>query len=49
MRRGEDKEVLASITITPQGIHIGYHTLVQVHPLSRNIRRGLGWMSYREK
>jgi hypothetical protein len=23
-------------------------TIVQVHPLSGNIRRGLGWMSYRE-
>jgi hypothetical protein len=43
------KEVLEDITITPQGIPLRDHTVVQVHPLSGNIRGGLGWMRYREK
>ena len=49
MMRGEEKEVLADITITPQGIPLGDHTIVQVHPMSGNIRGGMGWMSYKEK
>jgi hypothetical protein len=44
----EELEVLAYITITPQGISIRENTIAQVHPLSRSIR-GLGWMSYEEK
>ena len=47
--RGEEQEVLENITITPQGITLGENTVVQVHPLSRNIRGGLGWMTYRDK
>jgi hypothetical protein len=46
--RKKVQEVLAKITITPQGIPIIEHTKVQVHPLSGTIR-GLGWMSYVEK
>jgi hypothetical protein len=47
--RGEEEEVLANITITPQGITLGEHIIVQVHPLLGSIRGGLGWMSYKEK
>jgi hypothetical protein len=46
MMRGEGKEVLGDITITPQGIPLGEHIVDQVHPLLGNIR-GLGWMSYK--
>jgi hypothetical protein len=49
MIRGEEQEVLVEINITPQGIPLGEHTIVQVHPLSGNIRRGLGWMNCKEK
>jgi hypothetical protein len=49
MIRGEEPKVLVGITITPQGIQLGEHTVVQVHPLSGSIRRSLEWMSYREK
>jgi hypothetical protein len=48
MMRKEKQEVLANITITPQGIPIREHTVAQVHPLSGRIK-GLGWMSYEEK
>jgi hypothetical protein len=49
MMRGEEQEVLVDITITPQGIPLGYNTIVQVHPLLENIRGGMEWMSYKEK
>jgi hypothetical protein len=49
LMRKEDQEVLANITITPQGITMGQHTTTQVHPLLGSIRRGMGWMSYEEK
>ena len=49
LMRKEEQEVLANITITPQGIPLGEHTVVEVHPLSGNIRGGLGWISYMEK
>jgi hypothetical protein len=42
LMRKEEQEVLADITITPQGIPLGEHTIAQVHPLSGSIRRGLG-------
>jgi hypothetical protein len=42
MMRGEGKEVLAYITITPQGITLGERIVAQFHPLSGNIRGGLG-------
>jgi hypothetical protein len=32
-----------------EGIPLGEHTIAQVHPLSRNLRGGMGWMSYKEK
>jgi len=47
--RGEEPEVLEGITITPQGIQLGEHIVVQVHSLSGSIRRGMRWMSYRDK
>jgi hypothetical protein len=49
MMRGEEEEVLEDITITPQGIELGEHIVVRVHPLSGNIRRGPRWMSYMDK
>jgi hypothetical protein len=48
MMRGEEPEVLVGITITPQGIQLGEHIVVQFHPLLGSIRRSSGWMSYRE-
>jgi hypothetical protein len=45
----EEQGVLEKITITPQEIPIGEHTLSQVHAISGSIRRGLGWMNYEEK
>jgi hypothetical protein len=42
LMRKEEQEVLADITITPQGIPQGENTVAQVHPLSGSIRRGLG-------
>jgi hypothetical protein len=32
MMRGEEQEVLADITITPQGIPLGEHIVAQFHP-----------------
>jgi hypothetical protein len=49
MMRGEEKEVLEDITITPKGIPLGEHTIFQVHPMSGSIRGGLGWIHYRGK
>jgi hypothetical protein len=49
LMRKEEQEVLADITITPQGIPQGDNTVSQVHPLSESVRRGLGWMSYNDK
>jgi hypothetical protein len=46
--RKEKKEVLANITITPQGIPIRENYVAQVHPLIEGIR-GLEWMNYEEK
>jgi len=49
MRRKKYQGVILYITFTPQGIPIGENTVSQVHPLSEIIRRGLGWMSYKDK
>ena len=49
LMRKEEQEGSADINITPQGIPIGENTTNQVHPLSGSIRRGLGWMSYKDK
>ena len=49
LMRKEEQEVLADITITPQGITQGENTVDQVHLMSGSIRRGMEWMSYKEK
>jgi hypothetical protein len=49
MMRGEDKEVLEDINITPQGIPLGENMVSQFHPLLGSIRGGLRRMSYKEK
>jgi hypothetical protein len=41
MMRGEEQEVLADISMNPQGIPLGYHIVFQVHPLLGNIIGGL--------
>jgi hypothetical protein len=46
--RKEELDVLAYVTITPQGTPIRGNTTTQFHPLLRSIRV-LGWMSYEEK
>jgi hypothetical protein len=47
--RKEEQEVLAYITINPQGILIREHTTTQFHPLLGRIRRRMGWMDYKEE
>jgi hypothetical protein len=49
LMRNEEQEVLADITITPQGITQGENTVDQVHLMSGSIRRGLGWMNCKDK
>jgi len=47
--REEKQEVLASITITLKGIHLGENIIDQVHILLEIIRGCLRWMNYRNK
>jgi hypothetical protein len=49
MMRREEQKVLTEITIIPQGISLGEHTVLQVHPLLGSIKGGLGWMRYKDK
>jgi hypothetical protein len=49
MMREEKQEVLTSITITHQSIHLGKHAVAQVHLLLERIRERLGWTSYKDK
>jgi hypothetical protein len=49
LREKEDQGVIEDITITPKGIPTGDHIEAQVHPLSRSIIGGLGWMNLKDK